>query len=308
MPEYLQRSYDPQRDLLPVIDLLIADRAAGHGDVALTPSRLHLLLASRLQDPRDARGWFDEKGLPVGFAMLLRRNRESSHVEMERLIIHPDARATDLEEIMLHWAEARGHELSFEREKPITLLMTTPHDEEAAIFLRHGFTQEVDEFNQLMRRPLDDALKQPVIPSGYTLKTLADDADIAAYEAISGFTPITTEHRRAQIASKDYYHAIIVAPNGTFAAYCESSVAPAEWKNADQAIGWIDYIRTLPSARNHGLGIVMLQAALHYLRERGATTAMLTTTSTNTIAQATFARAGFTPYAQSTVYRKTIAL
>ncbi|HLZ59904.1 MAG TPA: GNAT family N-acetyltransferase [Ktedonosporobacter sp.] len=302
------RPYIAENDLELVTDLLLTYRAAGHVSRYPTVCRLQLLLSSRLWEPeRDAHAWEDSDGKLVGFAFLARRQRENVGSGMD-LIIHPDLLNSLLPYEMLNWVEQRARERANECQLALPISVSTGSEEIWLVttLTQHAFTL-VDGHNLYMACPLDRPFPEPVLPAGFSIRTLKDEDDLEEYEQLFGFATVNRQHRLELWASPEYCHLVVVAPDGTFVAYYECSINKEEWARSGQRSGWVDYIGTHSDYQKRGLGKALLIAGHQQLQQWGIDTARLVTMDTNTTAQSVFKAAGFTPAERDYVYQKIIS-
>jgi mycothiol synthase len=84
-----------------------------------------------------------------------------------------------------------------------------------------------------------------------------------------------------------------VAPDGTFAAFCNAAVHREDHMLLGRSEGWINQMGTHPAFRRQGLGRAIMVAALHRLKGHGVTSVLLETASANSAAQRPYASLGF---------------
>jgi mycothiol synthase len=308
MQQMSSRSYAEAGDLGLAIALLREQRTAAASERYPTVKRLELLLSSRLWEPeRDARFWVDEAGRAVAFAALTSRQREASGASLER-VVHPAARDAHLDAALLDWALERARERQVERGEPFTLGAISFADDPAFTdsLERNGFRLQ-EGYNVYLARPLDAPLPEPAQPEGFTIRPLAGEGELAAYDALYSFAPMHPEHRRALLQDPGYLHLVAVAPDGAFAAFCECSIDRVEWAQTGRRIGWVEYIGTLETYRRRGLGRAVLIAGLLWLREQGAQTALLVTMERNTPARNVYDALGFGLVERDLVYIREVA-
>ena len=68
---------------------------------------------------------------------------------------------------------------------------------------------------------------------------------------------------------------IVVAPDGTFAAFCYCAIDPDDNEAHNRKEGWIAVLGTRRGYRKMGLGRAMLLAGMRKIREKGMDTAVL---------------------------------
>jgi ribosomal protein S18 acetylase RimI-like enzyme len=102
---------------------------------------------------------------------------------------------------------------------------------------------------------------------------------------------MTTENRLAIMNTSDYdpsLDLLVIAPDGTIAAYCTCSVNEREKK------GSTDPVATHPKYQRMGLSRGLLLTGLRLLKEHGMTSAHLGTSGDNVAMQKTAESVGFT--------------
>lgn len=88
--------------------------------------------------------------------------------------------------------------------------------------------------------------------------------------------------------------AVLVAElDGRVVGYVYAAVEGYDWMSLRGPAGVLHDIVVHPAHRGHGIGELLLAAALEFLRERGAPRAVLSTAEGNDAAHRLFARAGF---------------
>jgi ribosomal protein S18 acetylase RimI-like enzyme len=88
--------------------------------------------------------------------------------------------------------------------------------------------------------------------------------------------------------------AIFVAESdGVAVGYVYAGLEPQSWKELREAAGFIHDVVVLDDARRSGVASALIEAALAWLKSRGAPRVMLWTADQNQAAQRLFARLGF---------------
>lgn len=287
-------AYLAARDRAAVLDLLTRARAAARYDRYPTRHRLDLLLTSRLWQPEcDARVWYDDASdRLVGFAMLWRRTQEEAHSGME-IVCHPAALRQMIEGQALTLAITR----TTERARQLGCHAFAGYGggaEESEFFSlleQSGFARQED-YNVYMGCPLDMLLPSSADPADFTIRPLAGEAELPAYEAIYGFAPVRRALRLELLRDPDYAHLVAVAPDGTLVGFCECSVSRDEWALGGRRTGWIDYVGTQPEHQGKGIGQALLRGAVRQMRDWGAERVALVTMGANERAQRVYRKVG----------------
>lgn len=85
----------------------------------------------------------------------------------------------------------------------------------------------------------------------------------------------------------------VAEQDGTIAGYAFAALEPLSWKELRGPAGFIHDLAVIDQARHSGVGTKLMQAALEWLRQRGAPRVVLWTASANESAYALFRRLGF---------------
>jgi len=307
-------AYHDPSDWEAVGDLLRVCQGAPPVDRARYPTlwRLRILVMTRLRDPRrDARLWRDDSGGIIGFAAVFRRPQREGLCELG-YFVRPDYHGTDATTAVLIWALARAREIARESGGFVECWGDAsgrqPDDGTA---LEHVGFVRLEPYVQYMETALAGPPRGGALPDGYALRTLGNgtdlDAYLALYNAVS--SPLDRGHKEALMRAPEYDPAlnmVVVAPDGSPAAFCEASLGGDTWADG-RRVGWIDHMGTQPHYQRRGLGEAVLREALQRLRAAGAATAALFTSSRNVVAQRLYARLGFYPSATAALYTLDIA-
>lgn len=121
---------------------------------------------------------------------------------------------------------------------------------------------------------------------------------------------VETEEHRISLMRQPHYRQdldlVAAAPAGALAAFCVSSIDPAENERRGQNEGEIAIVGTHPAYRGHGLGRAVVLAGMHGLRRDGAETAVLGVAGDNTAAIRVYERLGFSVDSQIRWYEKPV--
>ncbi|HEX3054211.1 MAG TPA: GNAT family N-acetyltransferase [Aggregatilineaceae bacterium] len=288
-----------------MIDLMVAYRAAGYVARYPTVWRFQLLLDSRVWDmERDVQLWDDEGGNLVACGLLWKRRREDPYFALER-ILRPDTYSALAGEVV-DWAITRTAAEAVEKQAKLSLAVMPLEmnmEKDQLLLESKGFERSSEGYNVYMARPLADPVARATVPEGFRLQALEEN-DLELYQAIYGFTAVSSDHQRELLKNPDYQHFVIKAPIGTLAAYLECSFWRDEW--AQQRVGWIDYVQTETEFQRLGLAKALMLHGFEYLRQQGANCAMLITRSDNEQGQALFKKVGMEINGNEYVYVKHV--
>ena len=146
---------------------------------------------------------------------------------------------------------------------------------------RYGFHQTEDTSIGMMR-DLSEPIPEPELPQGFVIRPIAGVKEAAAvastHRAAFGTDYMTTERRLAIMNSSEYdpsLDLVIIAPDGTIAAYCTCSV------NEEEKAGDTDPIAVHPQFQRMRLARALLLRGMQLLKERGMMSAHLGTSGDN---------------------------
>jgi ribosomal protein S18 acetylase RimI-like enzyme len=171
---------------------------------------------------------------------------------------HPDHGA--LVGDILRWADARD-------------VGVLEHDRRSiAVLEQHGYALcEELGWMEHMLRPLDDEVDVPAVPEGYTLRTVRGEEDVVPRTEVhrAAFAPsrvVPESYRRVMRAwpyRPDLDH-VVVAPDGTFAAFC------LVWLDEANGVAELEPVGTHPDHRRRGLATAVCAFGLANARRAGA--------------------------------------
>lgn len=212
-----------------------------------------------------SRLWFDDQGELIGIGWPTR-----NQVDM---MTHPRHRAIEGE--ILAWAEQRLHDLTPAGGDPARLRAWGYTTDEARVELlqRRGYTR-TDDFMTHFAQSLDHPPPDPRLPPGYALRSMQDVADLEQRVAVhrDAFDPsrMTVEKHRAVMAAPTYrpdLDLVVVAPDGSFAAFC------IVWFDAANQLGVFEPVGCHSAHRRKGLAQALLNEGRRRVRALGARTA-----------------------------------
>jgi len=165
--------------------------------------------------------------------------------------------------------------------------------------IRAGFYQ-LPESTLVYERSLVEALPDPCIPEGYSIRPLQGEEEldeiVHLHRLACGSEQMTPVYRRAMMQAPAYIpelDLVAVDPQGHLAAYCTCWISDEENRLTGSRVGYTDPIGTRPDCRRLGLAQALLYTGFRLLKSRGMQTASLSTSSTNHQAMAAFENAGY---------------
>ncbi|HEY9599453.1 MAG TPA: GNAT family N-acetyltransferase, partial [Cyanophyceae cyanobacterium] len=180
---------------------------------------------------RDLRLWKDNRGNLIGFGQLL-ITQQTHHLESTLYFgVHPAWFGNALDAEILQWSEQRIREVVKERILPAKLRLSIRDNQLSRRILlkQQGYTAERRFLT--MACPLDQSFASPLLPDGFTVRSLADEKDLKAWVDLFNESfidhwdhhDITVETLRRWLKNPSYkpeLSSVAVAPDGTFAAFC----------------------------------------------------------------------------------------
>jgi ribosomal protein S18 acetylase RimI-like enzyme len=282
------RPYEHPRDLRTIQDVVSRTWTAG--------SRWHIgeVAWNRLQHVGRESAWrtriWEDDGAPVawGWAWL-----------PEHLDLCVDPAFPELTEEVLEWFESEA------TAEELTVTITQAEGEQTLI--RRGYERaDEDRFFLHLRRDLDD-LPGPVVPPGYSLRSVRSDHDlaqrVAIHRAAFASSYVTEESYRSLMDAWPYrtdLDCVVVATDGTFVSSCLA------WLDERNGAGVLEPVGTHPDHRRRGLGSAACLEALIRLRDAGATQAVVAARGDDAYpsARGLYTSIGFREHTRNVTYRR----
>ena len=283
MSNITSRVYESEDDFQIIIDLLSKYRHPEHRNDYPTKVDLEENLASETVRA-NMRLWFDDDR-PIGWAYVddfgnLRWEFDTHYDEL-------------IGKEIIAWGESCIRKLN---EETITLDTSCREDyaEKVSFLKRYGF-YKTEVTSIAMARDLSEPIPDPKLPSDFIIRPIVgvEEAETVAstHRAAFGTDYMTTERRLAIMNSSEYdpsLDLVLVAPDGTIAAYCSCSV------NETEKTGDTDPVAVRPRYQRMGLARALLLRGMQLLKERGMISAHLGTSGNNIAMQKTAESVGFT--------------
>ena len=283
------RPYEHPRDLRTIQDLVSRTWTPG--------ARWHIgeIAWNRLQHVGRESGWrtriWEDDGTPVAWGWVWLP---------EHLDLCVDPAFPDLTDEVLDWFESEA------TDDELTVTITEAEVELGRALLRRGYERANQErfFLRLLRDL--DGLTTPVLPAGYSLRSIVGKPDLDRRVAIhrSAFAPseVTAESYRDLTDAWPYrsdLDRVVVADDGTFVSSC------LIWIDERNGAGVMEPVGTHPDHRRRGLGSAVCLDALWRLRDAGATSAVVSARGDDAYpsARALYASLGFREHTRNVTYR-----
>jgi ribosomal protein S18 acetylase RimI-like enzyme len=289
---------------LPALFDLVRARPAGRE--LDFPSLADLRELMDIESMREAtRLWVAKDGRLAGFAIL---ERGETYAELSMNIASGEDGETILAE-MIAWAEEVFRERYDGKATGVQISVEESNTERIILLERHGFTRQESQ-TLLLERDLSEPVPSPVIPEGFSLRSLFGDEEsawVTLHQAAFGTQNMTLDWRQAMTRAPGYdpqLDLIAAAPDGSLAAYVFGSISREENKLSGRKIGYTDPVGTHPDYQRRGLCRALLLECLRRLRERGMETARLGTGSWDTAMQRAAESAGFLVLSKKLWFKK----
>lgn len=235
--------------------------------------------------------WEDSAGAVIGFVL-----RYPPYGAFE-LQLHPQYRHHLLTPHVLHDIEH-----SFQTVDRYSTLVNENDTAYIALLTEHGY--RAGGSWDYMERPLHDLPPSAPLPSGFVVRSVADDHEAplrAAVLAAAFDAPAQPERYQHFMHAPGYVRdldIVAVAPDGEFAAFAMS------WVDRDSRVGQFEPVGTAPAYRRQRLGQVVLIEGLRRMHQRGADRAMVVVEAAEEAAVHLYASVGFRKQWSLTWYTK----
>lgn len=296
MSRVIQRPYTGPADWDRLAELVYA-YPNRHWHVIDLPYRL---ASWSLDDPRNACQWEDADGNLLGWAIL---QIPWATVDLGQ---HP---AASLEIEMLYWGVTRAQQWAREQKREFTLYQSVlEHQVETQNWLTNNDFTPTNWQTLHLARSLADDVPVPQLPTGFTLRPLRGEAEVAGYVALhrAAFdTNNMTVEWRARTFQMSHYVAdldlVAVAPDGRLAAFCIG------WALPDHSETQVEPLGVHPDFQHLGLGRALALESLRRMQMLGARLAHVETYSVNDPARGLYESVGFRLAHAPLTYARTMA-
>lgn len=287
---YTNRPYADEADRLAMIRLLVDSRPPGQLASFPSPHDLHEIVA-QLPDRYQIELWDDGAATLAAFAIV---DLIYNNLYFE---IATRARDSSIANEAIAWAAGWLRRVASGLDPDLTLDTACFEDDawRLAVLEQHGFVvQPVRTLT--FSRSLSEPIGEPLLPAGFHVRSATGEQEAEALAALHraafGTEHMTVEERLAMMRVPGYDRAldlIAVAPDKSLAGYCFCSIS----HEGGSCLGHTDPVATHPRFQRLGLARTLMLIGLLKLKERGADTATLGTSSENTAMQRAAESAGF---------------
>ncbi len=279
------RTYSTPQDLQSMIALINIARPVEQLTDYPSNVNLHELLQSAVVQA-NTRLWFNDEQL-TAFALVDEYNNILFDCLPDQLDLLGDE--------VIDWGLSR-----LNREANTLDANCRESDTPRVAFLeKHGFVRTPTETIS-MRRDLQEPIPDPVLPTGFVIRAVKgeEEAEPLAELHRAAFDTdfVTTDARLTWMRVPEYDSSldlVVIAPDGTFAAYCMCSISQEQNQATGDLEGQTDPVATHPRFQKMGLGRALLLTGLRLLKERGMKFAELGTSGDNIAMQKTAQAVGF---------------
>ena len=278
------RLYEGEKDFQIMLDLMNKVRPASHASDY--PVKVDIEENLAVEEVRaNAKLWFDGSQ-PVGWAYVDTLN--NLYWELEKS--YTDSLGA---EIVAWGVECTriGKALAAGETSTLDASCREDHKERLDFLSQHGFHQ-TEVVTVHMQRNLSEPIPEFELPQGFQIRSVngTEEAEAIASTHRAAFDSdyMTTENRLIIMNSSEYdpsLDLVVVAPDGTIAAYCTCSVKPDG--------GYTDPVAVHPNYQRKGLAKALLLKAMQMLKAHGMKSAHLGTSGENIAMQKSAQSAGF---------------
>lgn len=240
----------------------------------------------------------------VGFAFVDEYNNLWFETETEFALL--DELETEIVKWGINCIKRRNAETSLDTTLDCTCNVDDNH--RISVLKKHGFVPEKVRSLQYSR-PLNEPIVEYLLPSGFSIRCVKGKDEVgqlvALHQAAFGTNNMTIEYRLAMMDASQYVREIdlvAVTPNGELTAFCVCGFDDPEKK-----VGYTDPIGTHPSYQKIGLGKALVSAGLIALKNAGANTARLGTSSDNIAMQKLARELGFICVSEKLWFSKSVS-
>jgi mycothiol synthase len=177
-----------------------------------------------------------------------------------------------------------------------------------SVLKNHGFIPQQVRSLQYVR-PFNESIIEYPLPSGFSIRCVNGKEEVeqlvALHRAAFGTNNMTVDYRLAMMNTPQYIREldlVAVTPNDELSAFCVCG-----FDDPDKKIGYTDPIGTHPSYQRIGLGRALVSAGLIALKNVGANTVRLGTSSENIAMQKLASELGFICVSEKLWFSKTIS-
>lgn len=281
------RPYGGETDLEAIAQLLNSSESVRQFHEWPSPAEMLMQLETPSVDKqRDLCLWEDSNSQVMAIAGLMIPEIGEDIAGILWFRVYPQTKGNNLETQILEWGEKRMGEVGRQRNVKVKVLCGAHGDNTERIALLESCGFEIERYFLTMERSLTDSIPEAEFPEGFTLKHIDNEADAAVWAEMFNQTfidhwnhqDITVESVKDKLNDPKYQSElslVAVAPDGTFAAFCDCQIHPENNELNKRKDGLVTLLGTRRGFRKRGLGRSILLSALKLLKTEGMETAML---------------------------------
>ncbi|MEB3282306.1 MAG: N-acetyltransferase [Lyngbya sp.] len=274
-------------DLGAIVELFNACEKVDQTGIWETVERLEQALNTpSFNRAKNLRLWENSEGELVGYGSVWIDPSQTGIDGFLDFRVHPTVRNQGLEEEIITWGEKRLKEATKDGNGNVKLYSGVCSDRGDVITILQNLGFIAVRYFFRMRRSLAKPIDEPKFPEGFKLRIVEPEKDATQWVEMYNQTFIdhwnhhdyTVEEYLHSIKHPEYNREldlIAIAPDGTFAAFCESHIYPEDNKRNTRNEGWIIGLGTRREFRQLGLGRAMLLSGMQCLKAKGMDTAIL---------------------------------
>jgi mycothiol synthase len=230
--------------------------------------------------------WENPSGKLVGYGSVSINPSQEGTDGFLNFRVHPTVRNQGLEEQIITWGEKRLKEATKDGNGTVKLFSGTRSDRGDVITILQNLGLIAVRYFFRMKRSLNEPIDEPKFPEGFQLRIVEPKKDATKWVEMFNQTFIDHWNHHNFTVEEFLHHCqhpeynsdlslIAIAPDGTFAAFCESRIHTEDNKRNGCNEGWIAVLGTRRGFRQQGLGKAMLLTAMQHLKTKGMDSAIL---------------------------------
>jgi ribosomal protein S18 acetylase RimI-like enzyme len=220
------------------------------------------------------------------------------------------SRLDELETEIVGWGVACIKKRNAEMDACHTLdcACSSDNNHRLSVLRKHGFTPEPVR-SLMYLRSLNASITEYPLPAGFSIRCVRgrDEVEqlVALHRAAFGTDNMTVEYRLAMMSVPQYRREldfVAVTPDQELAAFCVCG-----FDDPDKKLGYADPVGTHPFFQRMGLGKAVVSAGLIALKNAGAHTVRLSTSSENFAMQKLASELGFSCVSEKLWFSKAVS-
>jgi ribosomal protein S18 acetylase RimI-like enzyme len=313
----------PHRDDIPALyDMLLAVEQADDRDLVQTLEDLGREFDDPWSKPEtDALVAFTLEGQLIGLARTFQNPQPEDEVRCWLMVeVHPEQRASGLDEALLDWAEQRGRQRLQQTSSAVPCVLRcgirdTQTLRQAQLEQR-GFG--VVRYFYRMQRDLSEPIPAVNLPGDLALRIYTPDLSEAVHAAFNeafrdhwSFDPVSDEDWQQFFIERTSFRpdlTYVVMADHEVAGFSINGVGTEENARRGRRDGWVEELAVRRPWRKRGVATALLCAAMHAFKAEGLQHALLGVDTENLSgALRVYERVGFKPVWRFIQFQKAVA-